>query len=185
MTNYELSSYQIRAALAHLGSLLPGTHMIEMIIIGGAAGVLSGALPMSRTTVDCDVILISPPESFDLCQFYAEEVAQHFQIAPQWLDVSATTLTHLMLPDWRDRLVSVGSFGPLQVRAIGRLDLIALKAIAGRAEDLEDLVALATTQKDVKQLLELFPTIQGRGISPHAYATALETLHAISARHDS
>ena len=43
---------------------------------------------------------------------------------------------------------------------------------------------LATTQKDVNQLLELFPAIQGRGISPHAYAAALETLNAISGRHD-
>ena len=184
MTNHDLSPHQIRAALAHLGLLLPSNPLVEMIIIGGAAGVLSGALPMSRTTIDCDVIFISPPETMDLCQFYAEKVAQHFQIAPQWLDVSATTLTHLMLPDWRDRLVSVGTFGPLHVRAIGRLDLIALKAIAGRAEDLEDLVSLATTQKDVNQLLELFPAIQGRGISPHAYAAALETLNAISARHD-
>ena len=147
-----------------------------MVLIGGAAGVLSGALPASRTTVDCDVLEVSPPEVFDLCRYHADEVARRFQIAPQWLDASAHALAHLMLPGWRDRLVAVGTFGSLQVLAVSRLDLIALKAIAGRAEDLEDLHSLAVTNAEADQLLQLFPSIQAHGISPHAYASALEIL---------
>jgi len=112
-------------------------------------------------------------------------VARRFQIAPQWLDASAHALAHLMLPGWRDRLVAVGTFGPLQVFAVGRLDLIALKAIAGRAEDLEDLHSLAVTNAEADQLLQLFPSIQARGISPHAYASALEILCSMRPRDES
>lgn len=185
MLSHDLSPQQIRAALAHLGSLLPPTPMAEMVIIGGAAGVLSGALPASRTTLDCDVLQVSPPEIFDLCRYHAEEVAHCFQIAPQWLDASAHALTHLMLPGWRDRLVTIDTFGPLKVRAVGRLDLIALKVIAGRAEDLEDIVSLAMTNVEAQQLFELFPAIQARGISPHAYAAALEILSIMRPRNES
>ncbi len=185
MSNHDLSQQQIRAALAHLGSLLPPTPIAEMVIIGGAAGVLSGVLPASRTTVDCDVLQVSPPEIFDLCRYHAGEVAHCFQIAPQWLDASAHALAHLMLPGWRDRLVTIGTFGPLKVRAVGRIDLIALKVIAGRAEDLEDLDSLSITHAEAEQLLELFPAIQARGISPHAYAAALKILRIMRPRNES
>jgi hypothetical protein len=185
MSNHDLSPQQIRAALAHLGSLLPPAPMAEMVIIGGAAGVLSGALPASRTTVDCDVLQVFPPEIFDLCRYHAEEVAQRFQIAPQWLDASAHALTHLMLPGWRDRLVTIDTFGSLKVRAVGRLDLIALKVIAGRAEDLEDLDSLTITHAEAEQLLELFPAIQARGISPQTYAAALEVLSIMRPKNES
>ena len=185
MLNHDLSPQQIRAALAHLGSLLPPTSMAEMVIIGGAAGVLSGALPASRTTVDCDVLQVSPPEIFDLCRYHAEEVAQRFQIAPQWLDASAHALAHLMLPGWRDRLVTIDTFGPLKVRAVGRLDLIALKVIAGRAEDLEDLDSLTITHAEAEHLLELFPAIQACGISPQTYTAALEVLSIMRPRNES
>jgi len=185
MSSHDLSPRQITAALAHLGSLLPSTPKAEMVLIGGAAGVLSGALPASRTTVDRDVLHVSPPEVFDLCRYHADEVARRFQIAPQWLDASAHALAHLMLPGWRDRLVAVGTFGPLQVLAVGRLDLIALKAIAGRAEDLEDLHSLAVTNAEADQLLQLFPSIRSHGISPHAYASALEILCSMRPRDES
>ena len=66
MSSNDLSPRQITAALAHLGSLLPSTPRAEMVLIGGAAGVLSGALPASRTTVDCDVLEVSTPDLDDV-----------------------------------------------------------------------------------------------------------------------
>ena len=62
---------------------------------------------------------------------------------------------------------------------------LTLKAIAGRAEDLEDLHSLAVTNAEADQLLQLFPSIRSHGISPQAYASALEILCSMRPRNES
>ncbi len=127
-----LNSNQLCSALKTLAALLPPDKPAEMILIGGGAGMLSGLLPTDRSTVDLDVMDVTPPEVFDLCCHFAPRVAEECGISPSWFDSTAHTIRHTMLDGARDRTVFIGEFGPLGVRAITRIDLISLKLIAGK-----------------------------------------------------
>jgi len=170
---------QLRRALAALAALLPADKPAEMILIGGGAGMLSGLLPDGRQTVDLDVMEVTPPEILDLCCYHAPSVAEELGISPRWFDATPHTIRHTMLDGWRERTVSVGRFGPLEVRAIARIDLISLKAIASRHRDLLDLHSLRVTRSEVECILEGLPALLERGTNPDHVDTAIRTLRAI------
>jgi len=53
------------------------------------------------------------------------------------------------LPDgWEERKVAVGRFGNLRVFAASRIDLIAMKVLGGRAQDIEDVWAMRPERDD-------------------------------------
>jgi hypothetical protein len=174
-----LNSSQLRRALSALAALLPQSTPAEMILIGGGAGMLSGLLPDGRQTVDVDVMDVTPAEIFDLCCYHAPRIAEECGISPSWFDATPHTIRHTMLDGWRERTVPVGEFGPLRVRAIARIDLISLKAIASRTRDLLDLESLQVTRAEVEFILESLPTLLERGTNPDLVDTALRTLRAI------
>lgn len=87
----------IEHALHRLGARFAYPIDVELLLVGGAAGMLSDALPR----------------------------------------------------DWRSRRVWVGMWGRLRVFSIGRSDLVAMKVLAGRPQDVEDLRALRLTGDDV------------------------------------
>ena len=60
---------------------------------------------------------VTPPEILDLCCYHAPSVAEELGISPRWFDATPHTIRHTMLDGWRERTVSVGRFGPLEVPA--------------------------------------------------------------------
>lgn len=138
--------------------------------------MLSELLPETRTTVDVDVMEVTPPELFDLCCYHAPLIAEECGISPKWFDAAPFNLRHTMLPGWRDRTVPIGEFGPLRVRAIARIDLIALKAIASRQRDMDDLLSLAVTHKEAKFVIGAIPQILENGTNPDLVEKAIETM---------
>ena len=164
---------QLRRALSALAALLPADKPAEMILIGGGAGMLSGLLPDGRQTVDLDVMEVTPPEILDLCCYHAPSVAEELGISPRWFDATPHTIRHTMLDGWRERTVSVGRFGPLEVRAIARIDLISLKLIAGRERDLDDLGALRVTAEEARFVIGALPQILERGANPDSVEAAI------------
>ena len=70
-----LTASQLRNALAALARRLPADKPADMTLIGGGAGMLSELLPEGRTTVDIDVMEVTPPEVFDRCCYHAPAVA--------------------------------------------------------------------------------------------------------------
>lgn len=155
-----------------------------MILIGGGAGMLSGLLAGDRQTVDIDVMDVTPPEIFDLCCYHAPSIAEECGISPRWFDATPHTIRHTMLDGWRERTVPVGQFGPLAVRAIARIDLISLKAIASRNRDLIDLESLQVTRTEIEFILERLPALLERGTNPDHVETAIRTLRAIGGLDD-
>lgn len=63
-------------------------------------------------------------------------------------------MTRRLPTGWRERAQTIARFGLLRVTAIGRLDLIAMKFIAGRPEDRKDLNALAVTRVEARFVRE-------------------------------
>ena len=183
-----LNPSQLRRALSALAALLPQDKPAEMILIGGGAGMLSGLLPDGRQTVDVDVMDVTPPqietETFDLCCYHAPRIAEECGISPSWFDATPHTIRHTMLDGWRERTVSVGEFGPLRVRAIARIDLISLKAIASRNRDLLDLESLHVTRAEVEFIIARLPGLLEHGTNPDFVDTALRTLRAIGGMDD-
>lgn len=144
-----------------------------MTLIGGGAGMLSELLPEGRTTIDIDVMEVTPPEVFDLCCYHAPAVAEECGISPKWFDAAPFNLRHMMLAGWRDRTTPIGEFGPLRVRAIARIDLISLKFIAGRERDLNDLETLQITAAETRLVIEQLPTVLEHGADPDVVERAI------------
>ena len=62
-----LNNAKIRAALTSVGKHLRLDRDVEILIVGGAAGVLTGALPDGWTTADVDVIHFRLPRTGRRC----------------------------------------------------------------------------------------------------------------------
>ncbi|MFM1889499.1 MAG: hypothetical protein RLZZ565_256 [Planctomycetota bacterium] len=166
MRGPSLDLLRLRGAIEALAAKLPPGSSAEMTIIGGGAGMMSNLFPESRSTVDLDVLDCEPPEILDLCCYHAPAVAEALGISPGWFDATPLTMRHMMLPGWRNRCVDVGAFGPLRVKSIGRIDLIALKVMAGRSRDLEDLGLLKVAPGELDQVIEVLPSLITQGANP-------------------
>lgn len=173
-----LDHRRLRQALEALASKLPAGTPAEMAIIGGGAGMMSDLLPESRSTADLDVLDVSPPEILDLCCYHAPSVAEALQLSPAWFDATPVTMRHMMLPGWRERAVEVGTFGSLRVKAIGRIDLIALKMIAGRERDLRDLEAMSPTFAERAEIGAELPQLVRQGVDPELVEQAVLRLRS-------
>ena len=147
----QLGQEEIQRALFRLGELLTWPDTVEILLIGGAAGMVTGELPPNRTTLDCDVIHCAPPEAMRPVEDAAREAAREMGLPESWLSSQAQQLD--ILPDgWRNRRELVGEFGSLRVFAVGRADLIATKFYANRAQDREDILAMRPTRDELVEV---------------------------------
>lgn len=55
----------------------------------------------------------------------------------------------LLPPDFLDRLEEIGVFSNLRVRRLGRLDLLVMKFFALRAQDIDDISAIAAAEEEI------------------------------------
>ncbi len=144
----ELTHSDLLCALRRTGEILDWPQVIEVAIVGGAAGMLLGLWPGVRVTEDVDIADISPPSQPRRALLQAaREVAEELGLSPQWLNDDFLSFGTLdTLPDgWRGRSVRIGVFGKLRVICPGRQDLLAMKVYAGRPQDMEDVLSCAET----------------------------------------
>ena len=140
--NYDKQT--ITQALRLAGSKLDWPDPVEIIIAGGAAGILLGIWAPDRFTEDCDIVEISPPvQPRRAVMQAAREAADEIGLNADWLNDHFMAFGTLdTLPDgWRQRWVTVGTFGKLKVTSLGRQDLLAMKLYAGRSQDIQDIYA--------------------------------------------
>ncbi|MCA9284851.1 MAG: hypothetical protein KDA22_06545 [Phycisphaerales bacterium] len=153
-----MNQSSVVAALHAVGERLaydaPELERVEMVVIGGAAGLLSGSLSPDRTTTDCDVLSVDPSDAKPVVLAAAQAVAEQIGLGETWLNDGGAPWADGLPRGWRDRCREVLRSGPLIVHAIGRVDLMALKLLAGRAQDIEDLVALQLSPAEVTFLGE-------------------------------
>lgn len=132
-------------ALARTGSELIARRVSEPILLtvaGGSAGLLAGLLRPSRTTADCDVLWVGEDGPWELVGAAARAVASDLALPPNWLNRDCTRFAWCLPLGWAARSVEVGRFGPLDVRRLSRIDLIASKVMGAprRPVDLNDLI---------------------------------------------
>lgn len=145
-----LDSETIRFALRRLGERLGTGGPIEILIVGGAAALLTGQLPGSVTTGDVDVMQVRPPDDAELLEA-AGKLGRELGLPPYWLNRDDVGLYRSSLADgWESRRVPVGTFGRLRVDAVARIDLIAMKFMAHRPTDREHLKELNVTADELE-----------------------------------
>jgi 2-polyprenyl-6-methoxyphenol hydroxylase-like FAD-dependent oxidoreductase len=108
----------ITTALRLTGSKLVWPGPVEIVIAGGAAGMLLGIWSADRVTEDCDIVEMSPPiQPRRAVMQAAREAAEEIGLNPDWLNDHFMTFGTLdTLPDgWPRRSVKIGTFGKLEV----------------------------------------------------------------------
>src|SRR2546428_10330860 len=106
-----LDDRMIRSAFAKLGERLLLDRDVEILIVGGAAGVLSGELPPSWTTADVDLIHCSLPGDRDAVLASAAEVGRELSPPGSLLTDDVGLYAWTLLDDWQSRRLVVGAFG--------------------------------------------------------------------------
>ncbi|MEN8127149.1 MAG: DUF6036 family nucleotidyltransferase [Planctomycetota bacterium] len=134
-----MHSHKILNALEKTSTYLQWNSPVEILLIGGAAGMLTGQLSPERITLDCDVMHCIPKQAQEAILTAAVQVAAEQGLPENWLNSKAMQMN--ILPDgWQSRRVFIAEFGQLKIYAVGRLDLLAMKFFANRPQDREDIV---------------------------------------------
>src|SRR4051812_2595701 len=146
---FKLRNSTIRKAFKALGARLEQGREVEILLVGGAAGVLTGCLPAAWTTADVDLIDVHAAKDRDALLDAAVVVGRQLSLPNDWLN-DWSGLYGWTLPDgWQDRRCHIGRFGEVVVYAASRLDLIAMKFMAHRPGDLEHLEQMGVRVDDV------------------------------------
>lgn len=174
-----MNTSAIEKGLARLGEVLRYHREVEMLLVGGAAGMVTGVLPASRTTIDCDVMVYAPPDAMADVELAAAEVARELLLPPKWLNSDVQLRLDALPVGWMSRRIAVGVFGRLRVWAASRPDLIAMKVLAGRPQDLEDLKAMKVRADDVEFVRVFLDGLAKKGTTAGEIASARELLDAL------
>lgn len=145
---------QVTEALRKTGAKLGLEDLAERIkifVAGGTAGMLGGLLNASRTTADCDVMAISPEESWAKVELAAKEVAKEANLPPTWLNRKSEMFAWQLPPGWQKRCELFARFGQLDVYFLCRKDFIAGKVVSAtrRQFDFDDLLQSKPTLKEL------------------------------------
>lgn len=143
-----LTTAKVLKALKMVGELLDWPSQVEILLIGGAAGMVTGVLNPDRTTGDCDVANFAPAAATSAVELAAGQVTTKMNLPEKWFNDQARQLN--VLPDgWRSRRKHIATYGKLKVYAAGRLDLLAMKVFAHRSPDRRDVKAMQITTDEI------------------------------------
>jgi|GEM_PF-3011113 len=141
---------------------LAGASATVVVLAGRAAGILIGEI--RTNTADCDVV--AWPDGFSRSgpiEGCAQDIAKAHGLPTDWFNSECSLTSGWKLPpDYRDRWERVGRFGPLDVRCISRLDLIAMKMLATRDRDMRDLESLRPRAQELDWVGGFVATLKER-----------------------
>ena len=179
-----MDTSRLERALRAVGERLERSQDIELLLVGGAAAMVTGLLPPGRTTVDCDVMICHPTGAKPTVEHVADEVAEELGLAVGWLN-SHVQIRGDALPDgWERRRIWVNTYGPLKVYAASRPDLIAMKVLAGRAQDIEDLQHMRATVSEAEFVREYLAGLEAKGPFADQVADGCVILNSLTLHED-
>ena len=143
-----LDNGSIRNAFSRLGQRLRSERDVEILIVGGAAGVLTHELPPAWTTADVDAFYFELAKDREAVLSAAEEVGRELKLPSDWLNDWGGKSRWTLPDEWKSRRILIGAFGRLRVYAVSRIDLISMKFIGHREHDLEHLRELKVTSSE-------------------------------------
>ena len=174
-----MNTSTVESALRRLGAVLGDGPEIEILLVGGAAGMITGLLPPTRVTTDCDVMAYLPPDTMATVELAAAQVAGELGLATNWLNSDVQIRVDALPSGWEQRKISAGRYGRLRVSAVSRPDLIAMKVLAGRDQDIEDLQAMRVRSDDVAFIENYLNTLASKGTQRGQIYEARELLASL------
>ena len=142
MAENSLDSSILARVFEAMGRHLEWEADVRVSIVGGAALALNSSLPPGRTTLDCDVMEYEPEVAEKAVEQAAEAAGREFDLPEQWFNSHAMWHRDSVPEGWQERRRLIGTYGRLRVFAADRRDLVVMKLISGRPQDLQDVVAL-------------------------------------------
>jgi hypothetical protein len=147
---------------------------LDAVVIGGAALNLLGVI--ARATKDCDILDPPlPPSIVEAARSFAAELRRRGEgLQDDWLNNGPASRAAVLPPGWRDRLQPAFSGVAIQLRCLGREDLLRSKlfALCDRGFDLGDCLALAPTAEELRAILPWLEQQDGHpGWPAHVRAT--------------
>ena len=144
----ELGSEEILAALEETALGIEWDGDVEILLVGGAAAMLTGQLRSERVTQDCDVMHFSPEQAQQALFDAANNVARSKGLPDGWLSAKVMQLN--ILPDgWVSRREFIRKYGQVSIYAAGRVDLLCMKFYANRAQDRADIDDMKPTSDEI------------------------------------
>lgn len=177
-----LTASHLDEAFAALGAMFTWPQEVEILIVGGAAGMITGALRPDRTTGDCDVMRYEPAAVWTTLEAAAERVARQLGLPPKWLNSDVQLRADALPKGWQARRIWAGTYGRVTVYAISRRDLIAMKFLAHRPVDLEDLTSLVVGREELDFVDQYLRDLSAVGTSLAEIDEAREYVSAWRAR---
>lgn len=174
-----MNTSTVEQALRRLGEVLEYHRDIEILLVGGAAGMVTGVLSPDRVTTDCDVMVYIPPDAMSAVELAAGKVADEMSLSPTWLNSDAQLRLDALPDGWETRKIPVSTNGRLKVSAASRPDLLAMKVLAGRDEDVADLQAMRIRQDDVEFVSEYLNSLDSKGTKPDQIEEARALLDSL------
>jgi hypothetical protein len=149
---------------------------VDILIVGGAAGMLTGLLPRDRVTIDCYIIQYVPESAWASVELLADEIGAELSLPTNWFNSQISMRPDLLPDGWRDRRVWIESGESLHAYAISRPDLIAMKFFAHRPQDLRDLATLDVTADDIAFVRAYLTTLPPKGTPAESITEAAYVL---------
>lgn len=145
----------------------------SLIICGGGALIVMKII--ERRTRDVDVVA---PEIDPLLNALAAQVGREFGLSENWLNNGPASLVRDLSAGWQQRTVPVFAGKALELRALGRHDLLATKlyAFCDREDDFDDVLRLKPTKDELDSL---FPWVLQRDESAHWPKRVEDCFHRI------
>ena len=152
-------------------------------MIGGTALGLLGV--SSRQTRDCDILHPElPAEIRDAARAFAEARRREGDaLADEWLNNGPSALIANLPDGWEQRLQSAFEGQALTLHVLGRQELLMSKlfALCDRGIDLQDCVALAPSDTELREIL---PWLEKQDANPEWPAHVRATLEDLRGRLD-
>ncbi len=154
---------------------------LEAVVIGGAALNLLGVV--SRPTRDCDILLPPLPAAIvEAARAFAAEVRRSGEtLADDWLNNGPASVADQLPAGWQERLQLVFTGAGLELRCLGRQELLFTKlfALCDRGIDLGDCLALAPTAAELQVWI---PLLEQQDTNPDWPAHVRATLADVARR---
>ncbi len=168
---------ELLTALQRLGELLDEQTAIDVYLVGGAAGMISGHLDPMRTTADCDVMAMSPSDAWDAMDEAIKTVAEEMKLNDEWMNSHSRMYAWMMPIGWEGRCEHF-TYGPIRVHAISRMDLIAAKSVNAlkRPHDWEDIQHMNPTAEEIGHAIDNLRRVEAEHPDRKSFADQIELL---------
>lgn len=132
-----MDSNNLKEVIKALDDVL--TESLDMVVVGGAAMILHfGAI---RATKDIDAILLKGDN--DILNEAVQKISESHNLSSNWLNFAAKGFVDALPIDFMNRLIPLSyNLKKINLFVLGRVDQIAMKIVALREQDLEDLEIL-------------------------------------------